>query len=620
MRHEGYVHGFEIDADHSLHIYQGSLVRVQADALVSSDDNFLSAGGGVSRALANAAGFDVARERQHIVQEHRPKLGEVVRTSGGGLPCRHLYHAITIDDDCNAYMDETALRKLIANLLKQATADGVRSIGMPALGTGAACFELGRASEIIIDELLVRLVDTPIQRVILALMGDEVERLFYERIVRTRAKRMASLELRRRELTPHEVTDHRVQAGQEDHADTERFTRFERPTQSSDPETPAVPAGWEVEGSAAVGEIIEQFPKLIDEDRLSSTPPSRPKLVDGLADVILKHADPDDIERELLSLPACRGFRGTLKQRLMEFLYLSEDNLRTALGPALFKNKDLRQMVKELGEESDLPRDQDQLLMAILRALCFNTLTPPVGIGEYIARLERLLADLRGGNDDERSLVAAAIEAGKILEQALKDLIRMYGFLFFGSDFEAELVRRKVIAPRRDGNHVSRLTIGQALEALEQLSSLMNQDAHLKAKWRTLGSSVNDLLPREIGADQGGQGDDCRRVLREIIATRNDSVHTGGTDGAAEPGEVVQRIQKLHAFFCACHALGVYPDVLRYEGTYENRNGERFVYFLDEKSQERKVRTDERVDARRHYYCFATNNPIHLYPTLIPKL
>ena len=29
-------------------------------------------------------------------------------------------------------------------------------------------------------------------------------------------------------------------------------------------------------------------------------------------------------------------------------------------------------------------------------------------------------------------LVAAAIEAGKTLEQALKDLLRMYGFLFFG--------------------------------------------------------------------------------------------------------------------------------------------------------------------------------------------
>jgi O-acetyl-ADP-ribose deacetylase (regulator of RNase III) len=614
MRQKGYVHGFEIDADHSLHIYQGGLQGVEADVLVSSDDNYLSAGGGVSAALARAAGIDVYRERSELVREHRPKLGDVVRTSGGGLPCRFLYHAITIDFDGFAYMDEACLRKLTANLLELATADGMRTIGMPALGTGAAGFELGRASEIIIEELLVRLVETPIRRVTLALIGDEAERLFYEQFVRSQAKRLAFIELRRRESPSSEAT------GQESHSEAGHTDRIHRADQISDSRAPAVPAGGMVEGSTADGEVVEQFLNLIDEARLSSTPPGRPKLVDGLSDVILRHADPVEIERELLSSPACRGFHGTLKQRLVEFLYLSEDNLRIALGPALFKNKDLRQMLKELGEDCDLPRDQDQLLVAILRALCFNTLTTPVGVGEYIARLERLLADLRGSSD-QRALVAAAIEAGKILEQALKDLLRLYGALFFDGDYEAEFVRRKVVAPRRDGNYVSRLTIGQALDALEQLSSLMNRDSHLQAKWRALGRPVDNLLPREVGAESAGQGAgaDCDQVLREIIAVRNESVHTGGTDGITEPEEMVQKIQKLHAFFCTCQGLGLYPDVLRYEGTYENRNGERFVYFLDEKGRERKVRTDELIDARRHYYCFATNNPIHLHPTLIPK-
>ena len=118
-----------------------------------------------------------------------------MRTSGGGLPCRYLYHAITIDINRHARMDEATLRKLIANLLEQATADGVRSIGIPALGTGAAFFDLGRASKIIIDELLVRLVDTPIQSVILALTGDEAEHLFYERLVRSQANHRELLRL-----------------------------------------------------------------------------------------------------------------------------------------------------------------------------------------------------------------------------------------------------------------------------------------------------------------------------------------------------------------------------------------------------------------------------------------
>jgi O-acetyl-ADP-ribose deacetylase (regulator of RNase III) len=665
MRHEGYVHGFEIDEKHSLHIYQGSLVRVQADALVSSDDNYLSAGGGVSAALAMAAGLEVERERRRIVRERRPELGDVVRTSGGGLPCRYLYHAITInfaataiDGDRDAYMDEGVLRQLIANLLRQASEDGVRSIGLPALGTGVAAFELGRASEIIIDELLDRLVETPVRRVILALIGDEAERLFHERLVRSGAARLASRELRRRESEFHsDLKPSNILLSLEggtalvDFGLARRVESDElRPTADGDPlDTPlstvpeqscredgpaalshlAVsaghPASLDAEGrdaenhGAARNEVVEQSPKLVDEARLSSTPAGRPRLVAGLADLILEHADPEEIERELLSSPACRGFRGNVKQRLMEYLYLSEENLKKALGPALFKNKDLRTMLKALGEDSDLPRDQGQLSVAILQALCFNTLAPPEGIGECIARLERILADLRGASD-VRALVSAAVETGKVLEQVLKDLLRVYGFVFFGGEYEAELVKRRVVPTRRDGSHISRLTIGQALEALEQLDSLMGRDDALRQKWRALGRPIDGLLPRRFGDELPLVEADSRQVLRKVIALRNDSVHTGSGVGADGPEEVSQKVQGLHAFCCACQAAGVYPDVLRYEGTYENRDGERFVYFLDEKGRDRKVRTDERIDARRHYYCFATNNPVHLHPTLIPKL
>jgi O-acetyl-ADP-ribose deacetylase (regulator of RNase III) len=664
---EGYVHGYEIDSEHSLYIYKGSLTRVQADALVSSDDNSLSAGGGVSVALAITAGHEVSRERWEIARQRRPRLGEVVRTSGGGLPCRYIYHAITFDVDRGGFTDEATLRKLIASLLEQATRDGVRSIGMPALATGVAGFDLGRAAEIIIDELLLGIVDTPIRQVILALIGDEAERLFYERLVRSKADRLASQQLRRRESSCHETTDHPDDTGRAHrqagvdvaaqflldlnvdddalptNADPRRPTEQVRPVETTAPiraepgQRPATDPSHQPKPAApipdaplaasdaitseiaAAGAVIEQFPSLIDEDRLSTTPTGRPKLVEGLADLILAHADPADIERELLDSPACRSFRGTLKHRLMEFLYLSEDNLRTALGPALFKNKDLRQMLFELGENSDLPRDQDQLLVAILRALCFNTLAPPVGIGDYIVRLERLLADLRDGASDERTLVAVAVEAGRILEQALKDLLRMYGFVFFGGDFDAELVRRRLVVPRDDGNPISRLTIGQALQGLEQLNTLMSRDAALKARWCDLGRSGDELLPRQIEVGPTSQRVDTLEALREVIAARNATVHSMEAATSTGPDEMTLRVQKLHAFFCACDATALYPDVLRYEGTYENRNGERFVYFRDEHGRERKVRTDDKIDARRHYYCFTTNNPIHLHPVLIPK-
>src|ERR1017187_603525 len=111
-----YLHRFAIDDQHMVQIYHGNLAEVRADALVSSDDNHLSAGSGVSRALAAVAGDAVARERKQLKEKGGIKLGDVVRTSPGGLPCKHLYHAITIED-FRHYLDEESLRKLVGNLV-----------------------------------------------------------------------------------------------------------------------------------------------------------------------------------------------------------------------------------------------------------------------------------------------------------------------------------------------------------------------------------------------------------------------------------------------------------------------------------------------------------------------
>ena len=159
----------------------------------------LSASGGVSWALAQAAGRGVQREREKLVASDRSTLGDVVRTGAGALSCRHLYHAITIDFCQRSRVDEAVLRRLVRNLLDRATADGVRSLGMPALGTGFANFDLAVAAEIVIGELLDRLPEMPVQHVILALMGDEAQRLFYERLVRSNEGRFAVRALRRHE-------------------------------------------------------------------------------------------------------------------------------------------------------------------------------------------------------------------------------------------------------------------------------------------------------------------------------------------------------------------------------------------------------------------------------------
>jgi hypothetical protein len=59
---------FDTDDRRSVHIYPGSLVEVQTDALVSSSHNCLSTGGGVSAAPKEQAGgrcVSIGRIRRH---------------------------------------------------------------------------------------------------------------------------------------------------------------------------------------------------------------------------------------------------------------------------------------------------------------------------------------------------------------------------------------------------------------------------------------------------------------------------------------------------------------------------------------------------------------------------
>lgn len=98
----------EYQIGHSvLQVMYQSITSVVAEVLVSSDDNYLTMGGGVSSALARAAG-DTLREE---ARKHIPlKLGDVAVTSAGKLKAKYVFHAITIDRDRSMAANEENLR------------------------------------------------------------------------------------------------------------------------------------------------------------------------------------------------------------------------------------------------------------------------------------------------------------------------------------------------------------------------------------------------------------------------------------------------------------------------------------------------------------------------------
>jgi serine/threonine protein kinase len=113
----------------------GNLVEEEVDALVSSDDEMLSMGGGVSAALQRAAGSALAEE----ARRYKPvRAGRAVVTSAGALSARFVFHAVTIGAKDREWVLPS--RDLIAEIMEScfyhADTLSVQSIAFPLLGTG----------------------------------------------------------------------------------------------------------------------------------------------------------------------------------------------------------------------------------------------------------------------------------------------------------------------------------------------------------------------------------------------------------------------------------------------------------------------------------------------------
>jgi O-acetyl-ADP-ribose deacetylase (regulator of RNase III) len=170
----------------TLSVVYDSITKVRADALVSSDDNYLSMGGGVSEGILNAAGAGLQAEaRKHVPL----KAGDVAVTSAGGLEAKYVFHAVMIDYDNMIFPDDAIVQRATERCLKLADTLQLRSIAFPALGTGVGHFPFQRAAEVMTRTLTDRLsARSSLEQVTICLFArpgvsaDDVN-LFYERAV-----------------------------------------------------------------------------------------------------------------------------------------------------------------------------------------------------------------------------------------------------------------------------------------------------------------------------------------------------------------------------------------------------------------------------------------------------
>jgi O-acetyl-ADP-ribose deacetylase (regulator of RNase III) len=107
----------------------------ELDAIVSSDDSRLSKVGGVSRAIESMAGSSI---RNEVATALPLPVGTLAVTSGGRLPVRYIFHAITLDANLRVIPTARTLRQLYREILSRCEALQIERIAIPALATGAA--------------------------------------------------------------------------------------------------------------------------------------------------------------------------------------------------------------------------------------------------------------------------------------------------------------------------------------------------------------------------------------------------------------------------------------------------------------------------------------------------
>ncbi|MCX4583932.1 macro domain-containing protein [Streptomyces sp. NBC_01481] len=162
----------------------GLLEDSNAEVLVSSDDNYLTMGGGVSRSLLRSGGSDVLKHSRKMIPL---SIGDVAVTTAGKLPAKYIFHAVTIDLDRRVYPDHRCIRDLVNRALDLAEFLRIRTISFPALGTGVAGFPFYDAAAALVPTICDRLAQNmSLQEVNLLLTAREGVRendltVFYER-------------------------------------------------------------------------------------------------------------------------------------------------------------------------------------------------------------------------------------------------------------------------------------------------------------------------------------------------------------------------------------------------------------------------------------------------------
>ncbi len=130
-------------------VVQGSLLEVQADAIVNPANSLGLMGGGVAGVIKRFGGEEIEKE---AVSKAPIPVGSAVLTSAGKLPFKGVIHAPTMEEPAMETTEEK-VRKAVRAVLELADRMGFESIAMPGMGTGVGRLPKDVSTRAMIEEI-----------------------------------------------------------------------------------------------------------------------------------------------------------------------------------------------------------------------------------------------------------------------------------------------------------------------------------------------------------------------------------------------------------------------------------------------------------------------------------
>jgi O-acetyl-ADP-ribose deacetylase (regulator of RNase III) len=153
---------------------QGDLTEMDVDAIVNAANNDLQLGGGVAGAIRRKGGGEIQRECDEIGPV---PVGGAAITAGGKLKARFVIHAASME--LGGRTSAGSLRGSIAHSLRIAAQRNIKTIALPAVGTGIAGFPMRECAEILLREVVEHLKrPTSIEKVHFVLFDDAALHVF----------------------------------------------------------------------------------------------------------------------------------------------------------------------------------------------------------------------------------------------------------------------------------------------------------------------------------------------------------------------------------------------------------------------------------------------------------